>query len=190
MTASRSSGIRRGPFIDARLREDFTYLSNVKSSPISTYDTRVQTRPSREQIPLAHQLARAAYELHAALERHLHDTLIEHDLTLPLSDVLWQLDPALGPLSRRELAERLCCDPSNVTFLVDRLEQRRLVSRARAGSDRRVKVLALTPAGIHVRDRLIATIAASAMFSGLTSARQRQLADLLECCVGSGHSSR
>jgi DNA-binding MarR family transcriptional regulator len=162
----------------------------VKPSPISTYDAHVQKRPSREQIPLSHQLARAAYELHAALERHLHDTLIELDLTLPLSDVLWQLDPALGPLSRRELAERLRCDPSNVTFLVDRLEQRRLVSRARAGSDRRVKVLALTPAGIHARDRLIATIAASAMISGLTNAQQRQLAALLQHCVRSGHPSR
>jgi DNA-binding MarR family transcriptional regulator len=144
---------------------------------------------SREPIPLAHQLARAAYDLHAALERHLHDTLIELDLTVALSDVLWQLDPAVGPLSRRELAERLRCDPSNVTFLVDRLEQRRLVSRARATSDRRVKVLALTPAGVEVRDRLIATLAESPMFSGLTNTQQQQLAALLERCVESSHSS-
>ena len=151
---------------------------------------RVKRRSSHEPIPLAHQLARAAYQLHAALERHLHDTLIELELTLPLSDVLWQLDPALGPLSRRELAERLCCDPSNITFLVDRLEHRRLVSRSRAGSDLRVTVLALTPAGLEVRDRLIAALAESPLFSGLTSAQQRQLATLLRCCVGSGHSSR
>ena len=141
-------------------------------------------RASREPIPLPHQLARAAYELHAALERELRDTLIELDLTLPLSDVLWQLDPALGPLSRRELAERLRCDPSNVTFLVDRLEERRLVSRARGRSDRRVKAVALTPAGLEVRDRLIATLAESPVFGGLTSAQQRQLAALLQRCVG------
>jgi MarR family transcriptional regulator, organic hydroperoxide resistance regulator len=150
----------------------------------------MERRPSHERIRLARQLARAAYELHAALERHLHDTLIELDLTVALSDVLWQLDPALGPLSRRELAERLRCDPSNVTFLVDRLEQRRLVSRARAGSDRRVKVLALTPAGVEVRDRLITTLAESPMFSGLTRAQQQQLAALLQHCGRSGHPSR
>ncbi len=149
----------------------------------------VEKRASRKPIPLAHQLARAAYDLHAALERHLHDTLIELDLTLPLSDVLWQLDPALSPPSRRELGERLHCDPSNVTFLVDRLEQRHLVSRARAGSDRRATVLALTPAGLEVRDRLLATLAESPMFSGLTGAQQRQLAALLQHCVGSGPSS-
>jgi DNA-binding MarR family transcriptional regulator len=150
----------------------------------------VAKRPAEKPVRLAYQLAQAAYELHAALERHLHDTLEELDLTVPLADCLWQLDPALGPLSRRELAERLRCDPSNVTFLVNRLEARRLVSRAPAGGDRRVKALALTPAGVEVRNRLIATIAESSMFSALTSAQQRQLADLLHRCVGLGHSSR
>jgi MarR family transcriptional regulator, organic hydroperoxide resistance regulator len=150
----------------------------------------VAKRPPSESIPLAYQLAEAAYELHAALERQLHDLLVELDLTVALADTLWQLDPALGPLSRRALAERLHCDPSNVTFLADRLEQRRLVSRARAGSDRRVSTLALTPAGVEVRNRLIATIAESPMFSELTSAQQRQLANLLQRCVGFGRSSR
>lgn len=143
----------------------------------------VPTPASQQPIRLTHQLARAALDFHAALERQLHDTLFELDLTLPLFDVLWQLDPALGPLSRRELAERLRCDPSNVTFLVDRLEQRRLVSRARAGSDRRVTVLALTPAGLNVRDRLTTTLADSSLFTELTSTQQRQLAALLERCV-------
>ena len=149
------------------------------------------TQPRAEQpMPAAYQLAEAAYELHAALERHLHDTLVELDLTIPLSDALWQLDPQLGPLSRRELAERLNCDPSNVTFLVTRLERRRLVTSAEARGDRRLKALTLTPAGIEVRDRLIATIAESSLFSQLTSAQQRQLAQLLQRCVAFGNSYR
>jgi MarR family transcriptional regulator, organic hydroperoxide resistance regulator len=162
----------------------------VKASKIRTGDARVANRPPDEAVPLAYRLAEAAYRLHAALERHLHDTLVELELTVPLADALWQLDPALGPLSRRALAERLRCDPSNVTFLVDRLEERGLVSRARAGGDRRVKALALTPAGAEVRSRLIATIAQSSMFSELTRAEQRQLAALLGRCVGSDRSSR
>ncbi len=143
-------------------------------------------RPRAGLPPLAYQLAEATYELHAALERHLHNTLVELELTLPLADALWQLDPALGPLSRRELAERLRCDPSNVTFLVDRLEKRRLVVRAPAARDRRVKALALTPAGAQTRKRLVTTIAGSSMFSQLTNAQQRQLAELLGQCVGAG----
>lgn len=143
-------------------------------------------RPSHETVPLAHRLAQAVYGLHTALERQLHGTLSELDLTIALADTVWQLDPALGPLSRRQLAERLGCDPSNVTFLVDRLEQRRLVTRARAGEDRRVKAVALTSAGIAVRDRLIAILAESPMFSGLTTAQQRDLAGLLRRCLEFG----
>jgi DNA-binding MarR family transcriptional regulator len=142
---------------------------------------RRTTRPTP-----AWRLAQAAYALHTTLEAQLHEMLAELDLTMPLSDALWRLDPELGSLSRRELAARLRCDPSNVTFLVDRLENRRLVSRSRAVGDRRVTTLALTPAGIEVRNRLIATIALSSMFGALTRAEQAQLTDLLERCVGSG----
>jgi MarR family transcriptional regulator, organic hydroperoxide resistance regulator len=163
------------------LREVFTDLS---------YDAGVTEHPRNDAAPLAYQLAEAAYALHAALERHLHDALVELDLTIALSDAIWQLDPKLGPLSRRELAERLHCDPSNVTFLVDRLESRRLLTRARARSDRRTQALALTPAGIEVRDRLFRTIADSSMFTTLTRAQQRQLVDLLQRCIDPGQSSR
>ena len=147
-------------------------------------------RPPAHPIPLPYQLAQLAYELHATLERHLHDTLEQLDLTLALADLLWHLDPALGPLSRRELADRLRCDPSNVTFLVNRLEQRRLVSRAPARGDRRVKALTLTPAGVQVRNRLTATIAESSMFVELTKPQQQQLADLLRRCIDDDHASR
>jgi DNA-binding MarR family transcriptional regulator len=149
-------------------REVFTY----------PYDPRVA-----EPSPTAYQLAQAAYALHAALEAHLHDTLEALDLTMPLSDALWQLDPAVGPMSRRALAERLRCDPSNVTFLADRLQERRLITRARDDEDRRVQTLSLTPAGIQARQRLIAAIAKSSIFSHLTGAEQRQLIDLLQRCL-------
>ena len=132
---------------------------------------------------IRYELAQSAYAVHTALEHELHDTLTELDLTIPLADVLWQLDPELGPLSRRELAERLHCHPSNVTFLIDRLERRGFVARARVNADRRVKALALTPAGVQVRERLIVTLAESAMFAELTRAEQRQLADLLGRCA-------
>jgi DNA-binding MarR family transcriptional regulator len=135
-------------------------------------------------------LAHVVYGLHVAVERHLQETLEELDLTLPLADALWHLDPANGPVSRRDLADRLRCDPSNVTFLVNRLEERRLITRARTGADRRVKALALTPSGVEVRNRLIATLAESSMFSELTSAQRRQLLGFLERCVESTHPSR
>lgn len=159
----------------------------MKYSTICPYDASVATPRSAKAVGLNYQLAQLAYGLHAALELHLHDTLEELDLTLPLADALWQLDPALGSLSRRDLAERLRCDPSNVTFLVDRLEQRQLISRERAAGDGRVKAIALTQSGIDVRTRLIATLAQSPMFIRLTNAQRRHLADLLQSCL---HSDR
>ena len=58
-----------------------------------------------------------------------------------------------------------------------------MVARARVRADQRVKALALTSSGVEVRERLIATLAESAMFARLTPAEQRQLADLLGRCA-------
>jgi MarR family transcriptional regulator, organic hydroperoxide resistance regulator len=146
----------------------------------------VAKRSLDEPQALTLELAQAAYELHVRLERQLQGPLQELGLTLPLADALWQLDPARGPVSRRELAERLHCDPSNVTFLVDRLQERKLVARGRARGDRRVRALMLTPSGAEVRTRLITTVARSQLFTQLTPPQRRQLATLLARCVSRG----
>jgi DNA-binding MarR family transcriptional regulator len=58
----------------------------------------------------------------------------------------------------RRLALVMRCDPSNVTGLADRLEERGLVERRDDPSDRRVKGLALTPKGGRVRDDFMARL--------------------------------
>jgi len=58
------------------------------------------------------------------------------------------------PLPMSALAGALQCDNSNVTGIVDRLEDRGLVERRPAEHDRRVKMLAITPAGADIRARL------------------------------------
>jgi DNA-binding MarR family transcriptional regulator len=142
------------------------------------------TPPARAKLDADDlRLTGAVYELHAAVDRELGGVLDELALTIALADAIWQLDPELGAISRRELAERLGCHPSNVTFLIDRLERRGLVVRAPAKGDRRVRALALTPAGIKVRERLIATIAGSPLFGALTARERRELTALLNRCV-------
>jgi DNA-binding MarR family transcriptional regulator len=136
--------------------------------------------------PLDHGLARAAYDLHVRVEACLHDVLGELDLSIALADALWHLDPAGGALSRRALAERLRCHPSNVTFLADRLEQSGLVSRVRSADDRRANELTLTPPGVAARNRLLAAVAESSIFKELSAGEQQQLAALLRRCVGRG----
>lgn len=50
------------------------------------------------------------------------------------------------------------CDASNVTWLVDRLEEHGLVERRAHPTDRRVRTVALTPKGVQVRDQVEAMI--------------------------------
>ena len=51
----------------------------------------------------------------------------------------------------RALAEAWHCDASNVTWLVDQLESRHLVERQVSTTDRRVKTVVLTDAGLALR---------------------------------------
>jgi DNA-binding MarR family transcriptional regulator len=59
------------------------------------------------------------------------------------------------PIPMGKLAESLSCDASNVTGLVDRLESRGLIHRIADSTDRRVKVLELTPAGVRLRSTVV-----------------------------------
>ena len=68
---------------------------------------------------------------------------------------LVQLDPE-HPVSQRQLAERLHCDPSTVVDPTDRLERSGMVVRRPNPADRRVNVLTLTDRGKAVRNELLA----------------------------------
>ncbi len=57
--------------------------------------------------------------------------------------------------SMGEIAEALMCDPSNATWLVDRLDERELIERRPHPSDRRVKTVVLTPAGSTLKNQVI-----------------------------------
>jgi MarR family transcriptional regulator, organic hydroperoxide resistance regulator len=67
---------------------------------------------------------------------------------------LVQLDPE-SPISQKELAARLHCNPSTVVDPTDRLEESSLVIRQASPADRRVNTLVVTPKGRSVRDGLI-----------------------------------
>lgn len=84
------------------------------------------------------------------------------------------------PRQMGELAEAMHCDNSNITGIVDRLEERKLVERRTAQHDRRVKLIALTPAGRRLRERLIARLAEPPEpIERLSDGDQRALRDIL-----------
>jgi DNA-binding MarR family transcriptional regulator len=107
----------------------------------------------------------------------------EVDLSPVQCHVLHLLEPG-QPLPMRRLAERLCCDASNVTGLVDRLEARGLVERRPSAEDRRVKVLHLTSHGSRLRTDLTRCVAGRPHpFARLSPQDQRTLVRLLERLV-------
>jgi DNA-binding MarR family transcriptional regulator len=84
------------------------------------------------------------------------------------------------PIPMGQLAETLACDASNVTGLVDRLESRGLVRRRPSETDRRVKVLYLTPTGSKLRALLLDRMTAPpATLERLSPREQRELVRIL-----------
>ncbi len=113
------------------------------------------------------------------VHRHLGSAAAEFELAPAQALALGELDIE-RPLSMRELAARLKCDPSNITGLIDRLEARGLVERQPHPADRRVKYLVLTGAGRELRDRLASrAFAAPSCVAALGERDQRRLHELL-----------
>ncbi len=89
-----------------------------------------------------------------------------------------------GPRKMSELAQALFCDNSNVTGIVDRLEERSLVRREAAEGDRRVKLLVLTKEGERMRVEITKRMAEPPPpIASLSEKDQRQLRDILKRAV-------
>ena len=80
--------------------------------------------------------------------------LARRGLTPNDSRALFSLDAGQGR-SMRSLADEWECDPSNTTWIVDRLEKLGLAERRAVPADRRVKLVALTPKGSRTRALLM-----------------------------------
>ena len=101
----------------------------------------------------------------------------EYDLIPPHWIALEMLEE---PKPMGELAKRLACDNSNVTWITDRLEERGLVTRTQAPYDRRVRLLVLTPKGRRLREEIGARLAEPPpAIAELPAEDQRALRDVL-----------
>jgi MarR family transcriptional regulator, organic hydroperoxide resistance regulator len=89
------------------------------------------------------------------------------------------------PRPMGELAVQMHCDNSNMTGIVDRLEERGLVFRGVAEHDRRVKLIALTDEGRKIRDELDRRMAEPPeAIAKLSAADHRALRDILTRALG------
>jgi DNA-binding MarR family transcriptional regulator len=139
--------------------------------------TRRRASPASEAWALMNEL------LHASRRRFLA-IASEFELSPPQVRALGVLDPG-QPVPMSELACALHCDNSNVTGIVDRLEDRGLVERRSATHDRRVKMLAVTERGADVRARLAERLEeAPAPLARLSPEDQRALRDIMRRALG------
>ncbi|GGV77734.1 MarR family transcriptional regulator [Streptomyces gelaticus] len=106
-----------------------------------------------------------------------------HSLTGAQARVLGLL--SLEPMPMRRIAQKLKCEPSNVTGIVDRLEARGLVERGPDPADRRVKLAAPTELGARTAHQLRDSLTfAREPLAGLSDEDRRMLRDLLRRMLG------
>ncbi|MFJ8359992.1 MarR family winged helix-turn-helix transcriptional regulator [Streptomyces sp. NPDC093984] len=109
----------------------------------------------------------------------------EHALTGAQARLLSLL--SLEPLPMRKLAQKLKCEPSNVTGIVDRLESRGLVERRPDPADRRVKLAAATDDGRRVARSLRESLRfAREPLAALTEEERHMMRGLLQRMLTSG----
>ncbi|GAA3485386.1 MarR family winged helix-turn-helix transcriptional regulator [Streptomyces sp. NPDC005151] len=106
-----------------------------------------------------------------------------HSLTGAQARVLGLL--SLEPMPMRRIAQKLKCEPSNVTGIVDRLETRGLVERRPDPADRRVKLAAPTEKGIDTARQLRESLSfAREPLAKLSDTDRAVLRDLLRRMLG------
>jgi DNA-binding MarR family transcriptional regulator len=138
-----------------------------------------QTRPFRSLEQEAHlSILRTA----ALLEHAFECALKPHRITATQYNVLRILrgaEPA--GLCRSEIGERLVRQVPDVTRLLDRLEEAKLIARQRGGEDRRYVVTRITKAGLHFLDQVQHQIdeAHRSQLGHLDEAQLRRLISLL-----------
>jgi DNA-binding MarR family transcriptional regulator len=148
----------------------------------------ISERAQPGRTSAAHEAQRLFFEIGMAHRAKVGDELAGLGLTFSQAHALRFLD-AERPLAMSALAERLFCDASNVTGIVDRLESRELVERRNTAGDRRVKALTLTDEGVRLRARVLAIMhEPPAPIAALAPADQRALRDILARAVEAAKS--
>ena|ERR1700733_2801900 len=125
---------------------DFTYFNvNLKT----------MHPPTKTKAELAFDLGRAMAELRIYVRQHIQEKIKENnlDITFEMLEVmscLWRKDG----INQQEIADFTLRDKSSMTYLLDNLAKRRLVTRVEDEHDRRNKLIYLTPEGQQLKEQL------------------------------------
>lgn len=106
----------------------------------------------------------------------------------PALKMLLSMEPGVGT-PMRAFADKMRCDASWITSLVDDLEERGLVERRILPTDRRVKTVLITKAGVAAQAKAQKVLhTAPRSMDALTITEQRQLRDLMRKLVAAAQS--
>lgn len=103
-----------------------------------------------EHLRLEGEVVGLWFEMQARLEAHFTELAAQYKLSAIQAKVLLLLQPD-GAMTMRALAGQLQYDASNLTGVVDRLEEMGAVRRQPHPSDRRAKGVVLTADGQRIR---------------------------------------
>jgi DNA-binding MarR family transcriptional regulator len=104
----------------------------------------------------------------------------EYGLTGPQMHTLCLIQPD-APAAMNTLSCQMACDASNITGIADRLSAHGYIERRDDPSDRRVKVMVLTPKGTAMRQKILSELMGFMPGSAdnLTAAETTMLQELL-----------
>ncbi|GGY65788.1 MarR family winged helix-turn-helix transcriptional regulator [Streptomyces omiyaensis] len=141
--------------------------------------------PTSHTDPVTLEVVELIGTVVARYHQEYEEAAAAHSLTGAQARVLGLL--TLEPTPMRKIAEKLKCEPSNVTGIIDRLESRGLVERRPDPADRRVKLAAPTDEGRDTARRLRDSLHfAREPLGELTGLERTLLRDLLRRMLGEG----
>ncbi|MGH2580552.1 MAG: MarR family winged helix-turn-helix transcriptional regulator [Actinomycetota bacterium] len=112
------------------------------------------TKAEASKKELAAEVWRPLVDFFFKTAKHRSRVLGRYGLTPGDARALASLEAGEGrPMGA--LAEEWACDASNATWMVDRLEERGLAERRSSPTDRRVKLVVLTPLGRKTRSAIM-----------------------------------
>jgi MarR family 2-MHQ and catechol resistance regulon transcriptional repressor len=139
--------------------------------------TKMPTDPTTTALKLYVVLSRAAEAIHAHTKAHVEAHGLTH-AEFAILEALFHKGPTLlGEVQKKILVSSGC-----ITFLVDRLEKRKLVKRRPCENDRRARYAELTAAGQQLMKDIFPSHAEAIRraVAGLGLADQRKAIELLK----------
>ncbi|QGN34620.1 MarR family winged helix-turn-helix transcriptional regulator [Microlunatus sp. Gsoil 973] len=136
-------------------------------------------KAERQSAPDDGALALDILRASVRLTARIGDLLSGLGLTQVMAGGLWAVTDEPTGTPMKQLAEVLACDRSNATLVAAKLEAAGLAERVTDPTDRRVRVLRLTPAGTAKRRELVSAIGAASGLHRLDDTGRRALAEAL-----------